>query len=95
VDEPGVHVFAWPFEGARVTVGGVATEAQPYSDDLPLVAVDLAKGTSRIEVRYADSGARVWTATGGALALTVGLLLLLVAFRSHPGDDEIDDEDEA
>ena len=59
------------------------------------ITVNLAEGTSRIEVRYADAGARAWTATGGALALTIGLLLLLVAFRSHPDDDDIGDEDEA
>jgi len=84
VEHAGRYVFAWPAEGARVTIDGVVTEAQSYSDALPLVAADLPAGTPRVEVRYADAGRRAWVAMGGALALTIGVLLLLLAFRAHP-----------
>ena len=95
VETPGRHVFAWPAEGARVTVNGVAVEAQVHTEGLPLLALDLDVGDAQVEVSYADSRGRAWAAGAGALALVVGVLSLMLAFRPHPDrEDEADDENE-
>jgi hypothetical protein len=92
VDEPGPHVFAWPAEGARVTLNGTVVGAGRYADDLPLLQLDLPAGNVDVEVRYSDSGDRAAVASTGALALIAGIILLLLAFRAHPDRDRPEDD---
>ena len=88
VAEPGTFVFAWPREGALVTVNGVETEALDPPTEIPFVTLELAVGDADVAVGYAAAQGRAGAAIGGALAIVVALITLLLAFRPHPDRDE-------
>jgi hypothetical protein len=90
VEEPGTYVLAWPREGALVTVDGAQRQPLEPLTRVPLVTLDLPAGDAAVVVRYAAARGRSSWAIGGALAIVISLIVLLLALRPHPERDDDD-----
>jgi hypothetical protein len=92
-EEAGTFVLSWPREGALLKVGGRGGTLREPVTAVPLVTIDLPAGETEIEVTYAAAAGRSTWAIGGALAVVLSIVVILLATRPHP-ERAVDPDDE-
>ncbi|MCE9636482.1 MAG: hypothetical protein K8T90_12320 [Planctomycetes bacterium] len=83
-ERPGRFVFPYPARGGHVLVNGAEVAPAASVAGSPLLVLDLAAGTSRVEVRFTERGAGEILAVIGAAGLVAGLIGFLLAIRTTP-----------